>query len=246
MTERLRLSELVIFVSWVVIAVTGAGFAKLTEDPPLSLLRGAPFATALSFYAVLLAGALSVIAVLVAGLPVASAIALDALHRRRWSQLGLLVLPAIALVAWVTLTLFIKDLGEPGDGPLRVVAFVLWVSAGLLAVSASCAALWRATINSQVDVRLFQRAILPTRFTVLAMIGFTLAIVAWGALTLIAEPNAFWSNNGMLATSTAANWLVLVVVSVGASLVALKALGGLRPDLIRHNRQAHHPATINA
>ena len=40
MTERLRRAELVIFVCWVVVVVAGAGFAKLTEDPPLE--RHAP------------------------------------------------------------------------------------------------------------------------------------------------------------------------------------------------------------
>ena len=98
MVDRLRHHELVIFVCWVIVAVAGSGFAKLTEDPPLRplFLDSVIPASGLAYNIVLISALVSLVGLLLAGAPIAVAIALDAFHRRRWSQLALLAAPAVA------------------------------------------------------------------------------------------------------------------------------------------------------
>jgi hypothetical protein len=222
--ERLRRSELVIFVCWIVLAVAGTGFAKLTEDPPFTTLRADQPLVAAAFDLVLAGALVSFLALLAAGTPIAAAIALDALRRRRWSQLVLLAVPVLAIGAWIGLTLLLVSLaGPPSDGLLRVALFITWVGSFLVAVAVGTVALGVAALNGSVDERLYRWAVRPALLTVAGMALVALAVIAWGGAVLATQPSVFWGFGGFLATSTALSWFGIAVVMAGSSGVAVRA-----------------------
>jgi hypothetical protein len=224
MVQRLRRSELVVFVSWVVFAVAGLAFAKLNEDNPFTAMRASQLPVALSFDLVIVGAVIALGALLLAGVPIATAIAIDAVRRRRPAQIVLLVLPAIVLGGWIAITLILLWLAQPNLGDLaRLVFFLAWTGSFVLAALAGAVALGVAALNAQIDGTLYRRAVLPSYVTVMSMVLVTVAVVGWGLATLASDSSAFWGYQGFLATSTALSWLAIAVVMVGSSGVAIRA-----------------------
>jgi hypothetical protein len=207
-----------------VVAVAGAGFAKLTEDPPLSMLRDTMSVPGIAQDAVLIGALASIVGLVVAGIPIAVAIAIDAVQRRRISQLVLLAVPVVAGTAWIGVTAFLSSIPfDLRDDNGRLIAFLAWVGFGLGAVAVSCVALGLAALNSQIASAFYRRAINPARLTVLGMAGVAIAIVAWGLYMFVADNYDFSSYEGLLATSTWLTWLLVATAAVGATIVALRA-----------------------
>jgi hypothetical protein len=233
MIERLRHHELVIFVCWVIVAVAGSGFAKLTEDPPLNpLYLDAVIPSSGLAYDIVLIGALvSVVGLLIAGLPIAAAIAIDAFRRRRWSQLSLLATPVVAVLAWFGVTAAITGVAfSPADDVPKTLMLGVWLGAGFLAVAVSCIALGVAARNGTIDARMYRRAVNPARLAVAGMVGVTVAVIAWGLALLVGDPYDFFGFSGLLATSTALTWGLLAIAAAAATLVALRAASQLPTD----------------
>ena len=223
MIQQLRRSELTIFVCWVILAVAGSGFAKLTEGAPLGPLFNGPIMR-VAYDAVVIAAIAALIGVLAAGVPIAFAIAVDGYRRRRWSQIVLLIVPVAAALGWIGVTLLITRIDFPlTDESLNYVMLTVWLATGVLAVVVSCVALGVAALNSEVGAGPYRRAIYPARLTVAGMVGVATAIAFWGIALLVGEPYDFWGYSGLLATSTALSWFLIVVAAGCASLIALRA-----------------------
>jgi hypothetical protein len=231
MIQRMRRSELTVFVCWVVLAIAAAGFAKMTEDPPLSTLRGGQLVVGLAYDAIALGGALGLVAILLGGLPIAVAIAFDGLRRRRWPQLGLLALPIVAIAVWAAVTIvLVGPVGPPVDAFARVIFFIIWVSTFIVAVLVSAVGLGVAALNAEISGEFYRRAVTPTIVTAFAMLVVVAATVVWGLAVYAADPSAFWGGGGFLATNTAANWLAIVLTMGGACLVAVRTERRLRRE----------------
>ena len=233
MTERLRHQELVIFVCWVIVAVAGSGFAKLTDDPPLRplYLDGVIPASGLAYDIILISALVSLVGLLIAGVPIAAAIALDAFRRRRWSQLALLATPAVAALAWLGLTAAITGIAfSVADDVPKTLMLGVWLGAGFVAVAVSCICLGVAARNSTIDARMYRRAVNPARITVAGMVGVTVALIAWGLALFVGDPYDFFGFSGLLATSTALSWGLLATAAAAATLVALRAAGHLQTE----------------
>jgi hypothetical protein len=229
MIQQLRRSELTVFVCWVVLAMAGASFAKMSEDPPLSSLRLAQLGVGLAYDTIIVGGVIGLAAIMLGGAPIAIAIALDGLRRGRWLQLGLLASPIVAVAAWAGVTiLLVGPLGPPVDAFARVFFFVVWVTTFIVAVLSSAIALGVAALNAEINGELYRRATAPAFVTALAMFLVAAATLVWGIAIYAADPTAFWGGGGFLATSTAANWLAIVVVMAGATAVALRSAARLR------------------
>jgi len=228
MADKLRRRELVIFFCWVVVAVAGSGFAKLTEDPPLNpVYLNAAFPD-LAHGIVYIAGLVSLAGVLLAGVPIGVAIALDALRRRRWSQLALLTTPLVAALAWFGVTAAITGIPfSVADDRPKTLMLGIWLGAGCLAVVVSCTALALAARRSQIDARVYRRAVAPARLAVAGMVGVTVALLAWGVALLVGDPYDFFGFSGLLATSTALSWLVMAGSAAVATVVAIRATRGI-------------------
>jgi len=231
MIERLRHHELVIFVCWVIVAVAGSGFAKLTEDPPLNPRFLDALIPGLAYDIVLVGALVSLVGLLIAGLPIAAAIAIDAIRRRGWSQLALLATPGVAVLAWFGVTAAIA--GVPfsvADDVPKTLMLGVWLGAGFLAVAVSCIALGVAARNSTIDARMYRRAVNPARIAVAGMVGVTVALIAWGFALFVGDPYDFFGFSGLLATSTALSWGLLAIAAAAATLVALRAASQLRTE----------------
>ncbi len=229
MIERLRHHELVIFVCWVIVAVAGVGFAKLTEGPPLSPLFLDASIPNLAYDIVLVGALVSLVGLLVAGVPIATAIAMDAFRRRRWGQLALLATPVVAGLAWFGVTNAISGVAFRVDDDVpKTLMLGVWLGAGLLAVAVSCIALAVAARNSTVDARMYRRAINPARLTVAGMVGVTASLTLWGLTLFVGDPYDFFGFSGLLSTSTALSWGLLAIAAAAATLVALRAASQLR------------------
>ena len=227
MIERLRHQELVIFVCWVTVAVAGSGFAKLTDDPPLRplYLDGVIPASGLAYNLVLVSALVSLVGLLIAGVPIAAAIAIEALRGRRWSQLGLLATPVVAVLAWFAVTAAIAGITfSVADDVPKTLMLGVWLGAGFLAVAVSCVALAVAARSSTIDARMYGRAVIPARIAVAGMVGVTLALIAWGVALFVGDSYDFFGFSGLLATSTALSWLLLATAAALATLVALRAV----------------------
>jgi len=225
MIERLRHDELVIFVCWVIVAVAGSGFAKLTEDPPLNPLYLDAIIPRLAYDIVFIGALVSLVGLLIAGVPIAAAIAIDAFRRRRWSQLALLTTPAVAVLAWFGVTAAITGVAfSPTDDVPKTLMLGVWLGTGVLAVAVSCIALGVAARNSTIDARMYRRAVNPARLAVAGMVGVTVALIAWGFAVLIGDPYNFFGFSGLLATSTALSWGLSAIAAVAATIVALRAV----------------------
>ena len=233
MLERLRHQELVIFVCWVIVAVAGSGFAKLTEDPPLRplYLDGVLPASGIAYNIVLISALVSLVGLLIAGVQIAAAIAIDAFRRRRWSQVALLATPVVAVLAWVGVTAAITGIPfSVADDVPKTLMLGAWLGAGSLAVAVSCIALAVAARNSTIDARMYRRAINPARIAVGGMVGVTVALIAWGIALFVGDPYDFFGFSGLVATSTALSWGLLATAAAAATLVALRSSVRLRRE----------------
>jgi hypothetical protein len=220
MNERLRSSELAVFGSWVAFVVSGLGFQKMTEDPPYhQALAGNPV-IAVAFYSLIAAAVVALLGVLVGGTPIVAAIIATSIAQRRWQPIGLLAVPPFSLAVWVAGTLLLLQLSPEQALPWRIPLFLGWVGVFFLAAIASTLAVAGAAIGTDVDVRLYQRAVPPAAATTLAMSVAALAVVVWGIGMLVSDPDVFWGNGGVMATSTALSWLGIGVVMAVASAVA--------------------------
>ena len=229
MIERLRISELAVFASWVVFVVAGLAFQRMTEGPPFATVASTAAAVGWAYAAIVAGAFVSLLAVVVAGVPIAVAIGRAAIARRRWRHVALLAVPPISLLTWIVLTAVLLALDNPpADGPWRVVIFLVWVGAFGLAALASTVAVGAAALDAEVDGALYRRAATPAFVTAIAMAVVVVAVVVWGISIALGSAPDFWGSDGILGGSTPLTWLGIVVVMAGASTVAGRAAGRAR------------------
>jgi len=224
MIERLRLSELVVFASWVVFVVAGLAFQRMTEEFPLLTTSyfGGP-AVVVAYVAIIGGAVLSLAAIALAGVPIAVAIAREAMRAGDRRQLALLATPAICLILWLGLTAALVALGPLPRSPWGLLGFLLWTGSFGLAAIVSTVAVSAAALGAGIDGSLYRRAAGPAASAAAAM-GLTVAaVVGWGIALAVGAPEDFWGFNGLFATSTPLNWLGVVVVMAGSTVVAARA-----------------------
>ena len=232
MIERLRLSELAVFASWVVFVVAGLAFQRMTDGAPYSGIAAAQPSVQWTYLTVIAGAVLSLCAVIFAALPITLMIARKAIAERNWRHVGLLAVPPAALATWVGLTAILLAIAEPPVGDVaRIVLFVVWAGLFLAAAIASTVAVSAAALQADVDGAFYRRAAGPAVLTAGAMLLVVLAVVAWGVALAISSPSTFWGFEGILGGSTVLTWIGVIVVMTGATAVALRAAGHARRDL---------------
>jgi hypothetical protein len=235
MFERLRASELAVFAGWILFVVSGLGFSKMTEDwHILSVDSGTNPVVAVAYLAVAAGAVVALAGVLVAGVPIAWAIAVSAVRARRWHLLALLVVPPAALAIWLGVTFVLLNAAAPGSTPggyERVLWLVIWVGVFAAAAVASTVSVTAAAINGEVAPELYRRAVGPALVVAVTMAAVAVAVVAWGLAAIATEPTQFWSDNGLLATSTVVSWLAVVAGMAIGTAVALRGASAARASL---------------
>jgi hypothetical protein len=115
---------------------------------------------------------------------------------------------------------------------VNVALFVSIAVMLLLAAVASAASVSAAVGRSGVGERLYRFALYPAALAALAMFVVSVATVVWGLALWAQAPALFAGDDGILATPTAASWLVILAVmgcctyaAVAAALRGLRASG---------------------
>ncbi|HEY5486257.1 MAG TPA: hypothetical protein VIK06_01295 [Candidatus Limnocylindrales bacterium] len=121
--------------------------------------------------------------------------------------------------------------GPTPSGVTRAVLLLTWVGVFCVAAIASTVAVTVAAINSEVAPELYRRAVTPALVAAGTMAAVAIAVLAWGVATLATEPNLFWSNRGLVATSTAVSWLAVLVGMAIGTAIALRGAAAARATL---------------
>jgi len=232
MTERLRNAELALLTGWVVFVIGGIGFQRMTEYQAFTSAAGDHLGIGVAFDVVVVGAVVGLLGVIAAGLPIALAIARSALRERRWRQLALLAVPVVSAATWLGITGLLLQVPDSAvsDG-FRVAVFALWVGAFLVAAVASTVAVSVAAMNAPVDAGLYRRAVAPAVVVAVSMAVVVAAVVAWGLLLLLAVPDLFWSDEGVLSSSTALTWAAVVVLMAAGTAIAVRSATVARRQL---------------
>jgi hypothetical protein len=229
LTRRLRRSEIAIFCAYIAFVVAGSAFAKITEYDDFQAATHTFPLIGIAFNTLVVAAWVALAAVVIGGAPLALAAARAALAARRWGTLALLAVPALALGALYAFVLLLTRVIGPaihaGNGATTA-NYHLGIALGgffLLCAIASTAAVARAIAQSEIAPGLYRFARIPAAVATLAMLVVTLALLVWGLGLRAYVPSLFNGNDGLLASNTAANWLVNFVAMALATGVALWA-----------------------
>jgi hypothetical protein len=144
---------------------------------------------------------------------------------RRADLIGLLVIPPVAIAAWLGLAwLLFGQSGKEGvrshpDHPWLIVMIVL--GAG---VAALCA--WSAvTILRRADLgdRLLRAQVVPMIAVTACMAIVTVTDLSWGLAVHASDSALFFSSNGLFSTYLPTNWGIDLAVLAAATIVAALA-----------------------
>jgi hypothetical protein len=176
--QRYRSSLITIFCAFVAFAIAGIGLQKMTEYDDFTNVAHHQLVVGIPFRVVYYGSALLLLVVLVGGMPLALAVARQALRERRYGIASLFAVPPVALALFIGFVIALARAkagsppGDPGTVHVIVAAFVLtaMVSTGAVAL-----AIWRTPVSTG----LYRFAVWPA----LVATGF---MVVMSAATLIA------------------------------------------------------------
>lgn len=240
MVNRLRSSQIAVFCAYICFVVAGIGFQKMTEYDDFTSAAHQHTFVGVTYDAIVVGAAISLLAVVAGGVPLALAALRFAWERRRWDIALLLATPAIALAALLGYGAFLLHIVNGGTSQFSRSAqsgvsvrdkifFLILVAGFIVAAVVSAWAVSASIRRAEIASSLFRFARIPALVTALVMLAVCLATLLWGVGLRDAEPDLFAGNDGVVATSTTLSWAVIVAVMAGATLVALvAAVRGLR------------------
>ncbi len=236
--QRLRLTAFTIFGAFVAFVVAGMGFQKMTEYDDFMELAHHNIVVGITYVLVVIGAVAALAGVLAGGVPIALASLRYAVQHRRWDILSRYAVPPLTLVV---LAGYLKLMAHIDHQPhvhtlLTDVTFGGFVALFLLSAIASAAAVISAINRSEVNERLLRWAVVSGTLTVLSMGVVTIAMIVWGVSLWQSAPDLFFSDNGLLASSTVVSLAIVVVVMVAAAGIATRAL-------LRTN---HTPAAVES
>jgi hypothetical protein len=231
MVIKLRRSVLAVLWAWVAFVVAGIGFQKMTEDGNFAeATHHGGVLMGLAFDAVVVGAVVTLVAVSAGGVPIAFAAIRHAVAEGRKDVPLLFAVPPLALAAFVGYTLLLTWMAYPAveplaaRDPLNMVLFLSLIVVFLLATVASTVAVSAAVACVEVGRHLFRFALFPASLATLAMGVVLSAAVVWGVILRVQAPQLFWGNGGILATTTAYTWLVVVAVMAVSTVFAAVAV----------------------
>lgn len=216
-TDRVRSSAITVFCAYLAFVLAGMGFQKLSEYEDFTDAAKAHALIGVSFNVILFGSAVALLAVLAGGLPLAFASLRYALSARRADIPLLLGVPVLAFGALIGYGAVATAVTQ---GERLHASFVGLVAVLILGAIASAAGVSLAVKRSQIDSNLLYFTRIPAAVTAFAMAAMCLATIAWGLGLRSYVPQLFSGNDGLVATNTAVNWLIIVAVMAIATLVA--------------------------
>lgn len=230
MAGRLRASVLAVLWGWVGLVVASVGFRKMTEYGDFVRAARQSAWVGLSLDVVVAGAVLALAAILIGGMPIVFAALRGALAERRRDVPLLFCVPPLCLGLFVGYVLLVTRVVYPAihpagvHSPLNVAIFLSIVGAFVLAAVVSAGAVSAAMAHVELGERPLGFALYSAGLVVLAM-GLVLAsTLVWGLALKIKEPGLFSGSDGILSTSTAATWLVILAVMAVSTAVAARAV----------------------
>ncbi len=225
-----RRSASVLFGAYIAFVLAGMGFAKLSEGVMQSSLPTAYPILAIAYDAVLVGSVVSLLAILVGGLPVAFAVLRFAWANGRRDILLRFAVPPVALLV-IAATLWVvtmRHLGGNTAATIHTLPRVLTIG-GLIAVFLagailSTAAMLDAIARSDIGEPMLRRTFAPGLVVTITMGVMLLAAAVWSIGLWRTAPALFWGNEGLLATSTVVGVALYLMLMVGTTVVAARAL----------------------
>lgn len=235
MGSRMRNSVLLVLWAWAGVVAAGVGFQKMTEYEDFTRVARESVPVGAAFDAVFVGAVVALAAVLAGGMPVVVAALKEAASSGRKDVPLLLCVPPLSLGIFVGYALVLTRIVSPALGdpavhdPVNVMLFLSIALVFLLAAAASTASVSAAVGRSGVGERLYRFALYPAALAALAMVIVSIATVVWGLALWWQAPALFTGDDGILATPTAASWLVILTVMGGSTCVAVVGvIRGLR------------------
>lgn len=221
MVRTLRQSLISVFCAYSGFILAGIAFQKLTEYNDFAEAAQAHSVVGISFNLVVIGSVVALLATLVGGLPLAAAVAKDALIRKRYGLLFLLGTPILALAVFIGTTLLLEawmPIGSSTSQTLlsRGIFIAVFLGAAVVSTGTVCF----AVVRSEISAQLLRFAVLPSLLTTLSMAVMLVATLIWGLALRSSIPQLFNSNEGMFGTSTSDSWLRIVIVMAIATVLA--------------------------
>jgi hypothetical protein len=230
MIGRMRNSVLLVLWAWVGVVVAGVGFQKMTEYEDFTRAARQNITVGAAFDAVVVGAVLALAAVLVGGLPIVFAAVRGAFAEGRKDVPLLLCVPPLSLASFVGYVLLVGKVVCPVAGCttvhslVNVALFLSIAGVFVLAAVASAASVSVAVRRSSVGESLYRFALYPAGLATLAMVVVSTATLVWGLALWVQAPALFTGDDGILATSTVATWLVILAVMGGSTCAAVAAV----------------------
>jgi hypothetical protein len=228
--SKMRTSLLSVLWAWIGFVVTGVGFQKMSEYEDFVGAARENQVMGLSFEAVVAGAVVALAAVVVGGAPIALSVVRQAFAEGRKDVPLLFRVPLFSAAAFVGYLLVLMRVVYPALGSLavhdsvNVALFLSVVGAFVLAAAASAGAVSVAVSRCEIGVRFYRFALFPAALATLAMGVVLVATVFWGLALRAQAPALFSGDEGILATPTAATWLVIVVAMGLCGCAALAAV----------------------
>jgi len=228
--SKMRTSLLAVLWAWVGFVVAGVGFQKMSEYEDFVGAARENQVVGLSFEAVVAGAVVALAAVVVGGAPIALSVVRQAFAEGRKDVPLLFCVPLFSAAAFVGYLLVLMRVVYPALGSLavhdsvNVALFLSVVGAFVLAAAASAGAVSVAVSRCEIGVRFYRFALFPAALATLAMGVVLVATVFWGLALRAHAPTLFSGDEGILATPTAATWLVIVVAMGLCVCAALAAV----------------------
>jgi len=222
---RMRVSVVGMFSCWIAVSVVGAVFQKETEEGAFGLAGARHHVLAIAHGAVIGGAVLGALAIAIGGVPLVWEAIGEARARRDWRLVGLLVLPAVAIVCFAAPTSLLRTLtrstvGRP-DHMASLAIFIPWLLVGL-ACAATCALAPRMVLGrAEVSRGSLARASLASVALAVAMCVISLALVVYVVALASVGPGLWRLTGGPLGPSTGTMLAAGTAVAVASTVLAL-------------------------
>ncbi len=224
-TDRVRLSAITVFCAYIAFVLAGMGFQKVSEYEDFTAAAKAHALIGVSFSVIVIGSAVALLAVFAGGLPLAFASLRYALSARRIDVLLLFGVPVVALGALigyrVVVSRLVTHVQTDHITPVQVTTATGLVGVLILGAIASAAGVSLAVKRSQIGDNLLYFSRIPAAVTTLAMAAMCVATIIWGLSLRSDVPQLFNGDDGLVATNTAVNWVIIVAVMAIATVVAV-------------------------
>ena len=195
----------------------------MSEDPAFAVAGRAHPVLAVAHGVILFGAIAAALAVLAGALPVALAIARQAVGGRRDLR-RLVLVPPVAVAAGAGLVFAVTRLDHgPVHSPGNVAAFVAVAVVAGVVTAACAAALVLAARRADLPPALTRAQWLPMTGLSVAMLAVTAGVLAWGLSLDARAPELFHSDNGLLASPLAPTWAATLAAMAAATVVAVAA-----------------------